>query len=178
MSEKLDAALLALGQLTTPDELKAVIADARGRLSHLDPGTEAAALPLESEVDFILETMQRVLSSMGVEHTSVATLRGSPQYAAFKQKAPAIVAYLDSACPTNRVKQIAVLSIGVRLLYENLASQGFPVSSRFLMTHIHRLPSVMNRAFPGYARAGLLNLLVKDKTNVRNEQGRQHRSTT
>jgi hypothetical protein len=34
------------------------------------------------------------------------------------------------------------------------------VSARTLMSHIHRLPAVINKSFPGYAQAGHLGKII------------------
>jgi hypothetical protein len=76
--------------------------------------------------------------------------------------------YLDSV---PKVQQRALFRLGIVLLCNNLAEMETPISGMSLMNHIHRIPSLINRAFPGYARLGLLSKIIRAKeTRVRKKE--------
>ena len=44
--------------------------------------------------------------------------------------------------------------------HADLCRMEVAVSARTLMSHIHRLPAVINKSFPGYAQAGHLGKII------------------
>ena len=154
------AKVMAELPLLTKQELGKVVA----LVNHLrgtDVSEKQVDISDKDDAMFVLDTLCQTLSGLGVEHTSATMLRTASQYSAFKGKVPGIMQYVRRQCPT-RVKQRALLVVGITLLYENMVTIGLPVSSRYLMGQIHRFPSVLNAEFPGYAHAGLLGMVVRE----------------
>ena len=113
-----------------------------------------------SDEDMLLGVVAEVLRAKRVEFSSIAALRQSHDIATVRDKLPELMQFLSQAHNT-RAGQHATLRLGVELLYDSLLRMNVPVSGRMLVNHLHRLPSIINEAFPGYAEAGLLSLLVK-----------------
>lgn len=123
-------------------------------------------LEVDDDEGFVLGCIAEQLSRMSIEYVSMKVLRSQRGIAAFRDKVPGLMKYLSSN-DRSRIEQRAILSMGVELLYENLIENGIPVSARMLMAHVHRIPSVLNAAFPGYAKAGLLTWVVKKRLERR-----------
>lgn len=124
--------------------------------------------------DWTLNDIVQVLSSKGIEFTTPATLsRRCTSISAYRDKIKAMDGFLSSV--PNRVQQRALFRTGIILLCHNLAEMNVPVSGLAIMNHIHRIPALVDRAFPGYARHGLLRMIIrsreeepkKEKTNAR-----------
>jgi CheY-like chemotaxis protein len=47
------------------------------------------------------------------------------------------------------------------LLIDQIGKEGLAVSANLVLGQIHRIPAVLDKAFPGYAGAGLLHLIVR-----------------
>ena len=107
----------------------------------------------------VIRLICETLSAMGVEHAHPRALEASQQYSSFCQKLPGISRYLGMAVKSKN-EQRALLIIGIRQLYQNMTDLGYPISARSIMTHFHRIPSVMNSMFPGYAEMGLMGMLI------------------
>lgn len=120
-----------------------------------------ARSPVRDDTDMVLEAIQRVLERLGVELVSPGMLRKVSSFPKFRdEKVPAIMKFVRSGVP-RRVQQIGLLNVGVLLLYQNMQQMGIAVSSRAILNHAHRIPSVINNAFPGYAANGLLGMIVQ-----------------
>lgn len=112
--------------------------------------------------DIILEILCDVMHKSGVEHTMPIALRNTNYYKPFVDKCPAVLEFFGGTTQArrSRIIMVALLQTGLRLLYEDLLRMDVAVSSRTMMQHIHRVPAVINAAFPGYAEAGLLRRIV------------------
>jgi hypothetical protein len=155
MSEEAFKQVTSLLPKLTEDELAAL----RQRLSALRsmgpaPSTNGCADP-----DLVLHTLCDTLCGLGVEFSNPAQLKRTQGFKAFVPKAEAVMQFIRKAAST-RNQQRALLGLGIRLLYDNLKGIGCPVSSRLVMAHLHRLPSVVNQSFPSYAESGLLGMLI------------------
>lgn len=127
------------------------------------------ALPLgvnkaTTDADRVLESLCMMMRKVGVEQAQVSVLKSTTGYKSFADKCPAVIEFIVSAFPANHehrgVHERGLLQIGLRLLYEDLRRMGIAVSARTLMQHVHRVPAVVNAAFPGYAESGLLHKIV------------------
>jgi hypothetical protein len=116
----------------------------------------------DNDAQFVLEAVAATLASQGLEHTPPAMLMKSPAYPAFKEKLPGLMQYLAGAAST-RTQQRALLELAVKLLYKNLNEMNLAISARTILSHIHRIPAVMNQHFPGYAQAGMLSWIVRSQ---------------
>ena len=116
-----------------------------------------------SDTDLILSSISDTLLSMGTENCNPWILKRSSQYKAFKEKVPYLIKYLDRAGIKTKINRQAILSIAIKLLYQNLIDMNQSPSSRTLMAQIHRIPAVLNQHFPGYAGACMLSWVIKAK---------------
>lgn len=118
-----------------------------------------------------LDVICEVLRARGVEFTYAAQLQKSTQYPAFAKKVPGLLEYFGTV--KNVVQKAALVRVSVGLLYDNLIEMNVPVGSRTMMAHIHRIPNILNKHFPGYAQSGLLSMIVRKEENVRNQRRSQ-----
>lgn len=111
--------------------------------------------------DRILNTICNVMKKRNVETPSLSTLRKSAAYESSKGKFVDLSVFFESISKSKLV-QDSILKEAVDLLYLDLLQwKGVAVSSHLLLKQIHRIPSVLNRSFPGYAQSGMLTKLVK-----------------
>lgn len=108
----------------------------------------------------VSEAICKVMSRAGTECPSPSTIRKSAAYAGARAKFDDLAAFFDKVSK-QRLVQDAALSIAIELLYDDLVAWGIPVSSHTLLAQCHRIPSTLNRAFPGYAQMGILAKLIK-----------------
>lgn len=108
----------------------------------------------------ILDCIQKTMSSGRIDFSSLYDLKHSIQYKTFSRKVPALMDYLTKIT-TLRMEKYAATMLGVSLLADNMKELSFPVSSRLVMAQIHRIPAVINKAFPGYAQSGMLHLILR-----------------
>lgn len=165
MSVDFDGVVGALARLTS-EERAAVAARIKAMQSLAPPaapttvfGTGSVRIDGAAQVDAILAAVARVSLRMCGERVAPAALRRGPDAAGLRDKAPAVSAFLRGAA-ADKVARAALLDLGLELLYKNLAGRGYPASARTLVRQIHRLPAVVDAAFPGYARAGLLGMVL------------------
>lgn len=164
----------------TGEELSKV-AGAVSLLRKGTPGAASVAVADTGNVDhyLLLELVSRTMSNLGADHSKPAVLERTKGFDAFCRKVPGVMQYVRAQCKT-RVQQEGLLRIGIGLLRDNLEQMGWPTSSATIMAHIHRLPSVLNREFPGYASAKMLHLVVRqdadmgDHSDVREKRSRRN----
>jgi hypothetical protein len=132
---------------------------------HLEDGADMLAN------DLIHSIAERMRSIQG-EAMSPHRLKQGPQWLQFRQIVrEELYPYFNELVERNRVKRTAFIELVVRLLSDTLTGWGVPVTSRTMMTNAYRIPSVVNKAFPGYAASGLLHLVIRSENDdVRNEQ--------
>jgi hypothetical protein len=110
----------------------------------------------------VLDTIVSVLSSMGLEFPQVHLLKRRSNLQ-FREKVTNLFKYFNQH-KVNRVELHGLLLIGIKLLVDDLKSIGVAISGGTIMRNIGRIPSLVNHAFPGYAEAGLLSMIVRRKT--------------
>lgn len=155
--------LVALETLESPSKIGAFAEDPRKPLKmgvSEDPQNGRFS-PKSLENNDILGAICDFMAFSGVETPHFGVLQRLSNKA-FEDKIPAIASYLGSSDLT-KLQRRAILFVGVQLLYDNLCEMGIAVTSRTLMSHIHRLPACLNRAFPGYAKMGHLRFIVRKK---------------
>ena len=121
----------------------------------------ASAADLETT---LLDSIVRVMKREGVDASPVFALRKLPEFKTLQQKLDGGLAeFFRHAMHRNKLKRHALILLSIKLLYKNLVEMNVPVSSRMMMNHIHRIPSVLDDAFPGYARSGMLGIVIKEE---------------
>lgn len=162
----LDQIMKLLPQLTTVECAELIVrVRAFSQFAHNSSQLPLPLVPMKSPIrddtDMVLDAIHRVLESLGVELLYPGMLRKVKAFPKFRdEKVPAIMKFVRAGVKT-RVQQIALLNIGVLLLYQNMGQMGIAVSSRAILNHAHRIPSIINQAFPGYAANGMLGMLVR-----------------
>lgn len=154
MTAEYDAVVAALPRLT-PDERQRVAERLKAMRGLGAAATEPAAQP---EVDDVVFAVADVVLRKSGERVAAHALRRAGG-AALAAKAADLSAYLRASA-SDRVGRRALLGLGVGLLYDAIVAQGFPASSRALLQQLHRVPSVVDAAFPGYAASGALGKMV------------------
>lgn len=165
MGADYDQVVAALPRLS-PEE-RARVAQRLEMLQSVSPGRsladatgafQAAGVADEASGE-LLAVIADVSLRMSGERVSPAALRRARQFQSLAAKAGALRRLLEAQAPTRPARR-ALLALGVELLYRDLARAGFSVSARTLMACAHQVPAALDKAFPGYARAGLLGMVV------------------
>lgn len=108
----------------------------------------------------VLDALTSTLTRLSVEHASIYFLRKHPHYSLFKTRCSDLMPFFRAAVAT-RNEQRLLLELAMELLYKELTEMGIAVSCRTMMNHVHRIPAVLNKHFPGYAASGLLSWILK-----------------
>ncbi len=132
--------------------------------------------------DEFLDTIVSVLSSKGVQWTNPTRLKAMTPYNTFVEKVEAMKPWFIKVAP-SRVTRKAFMSMAVTLLYSDLTVNGIPtgwdkerhflkrvkrvVSALELLIFIDRIPAVIAKSFPDYSPNLMLELIIKEKKNVR-----------
>jgi hypothetical protein len=168
MSAAFDEIAKLLHSLTA-DELAEVRARAGillqsgGRPAASAPTTTAAKIaapPAESaDLDIIVQEIAAYFQREGLEYVSEAMLKRTANYRSFEAKAIASLPYFRKVS-SQRVRLRAIIRLAIRLLHKDMQAMNVAVSVRTLMNHWHRVPAVIDKNFPGYAKIGMLRLLI------------------
>ncbi len=135
------------------------------KIRFLKSGNANPAPEISSDAELMLIAITDYYSSHGLEHTQPGALRKVSSFASFKTKVESVTQYLAKAsAPLNRIERLAMFRVAIELLYANMVEMSVPVSTRTIMNHVHRIPSVLNRAFPGYAKMAVLHIVVRKPT--------------
>lgn len=126
-------------------------------------GTANTALS-KDEINLLNEIVQFCRHN-GNDMVSLEVLRASQDFVAFSQKVPAVTEWLDKA-KIGKAQRRLMLNMALGLLYEEKTKMRLACSARVLMREVHRLPAVVDASFPGYAKAGLLQMIVRDAAHV------------
>ncbi|MDO8614507.1 MAG: hypothetical protein Q7T33_02070 [Dehalococcoidia bacterium] len=164
VGEAYDRAVAALPHLT-PEE-RALVAGRLKALQALAPqGPEGALSSSGGEDDAADEVLALIVDAvlrLHGERVAPAALRRAPSFPAFRAKARELAAFAAEQAG-GRVRRRALLALGVELLHRDLRRAGMTVTSRTLMACVHQVPAVLDKAFPGYARSGLLGMVVGER---------------
>lgn len=123
-------------------------------------GNSNEATKVAGDLDIVLDVIVRVMRRNGHDYSNAKMLQRSRNYNAFTQKVPALMEYLKAATG-NRLEQCGILEISVRLLCHEIKHWEVPITDQLVMVNIDRIPAVINKHFPGYAKHGMLKMLVK-----------------
>jgi hypothetical protein len=163
MRQELRKALEATKGLTT-EEL-GVLRTHVGAMLSLGPSSADRILTASSHDDWVLMGIVDYMRSNQLDLSGVPQLTSGRHYDSWKVKLPGVIKYLQLA--GDKTAQRAMLKLGIGLLHHDLVQMGWAVTSRLLMAHIHRMPAAINRAFPGYAASGLLNMIIRGELKKR-----------
>jgi len=158
MTDEFTTILSLLPRITMEErhQLRTRLAYARTLFS---PGTD------NGDEALAIRAICQVLASKGIEYPSLPLLSRWPGYSAFCAKVPGVIKFLSGPGKITRSETSALLTFAVELLMEDLQSMNLAIGARNLMNHIHRIPAVVNRCFPGYARSGLLHQMILRRKN-------------
>lgn len=161
MTEAYDQVIAALPCLSPDERIKLI--ERIKAMQALVPGGAGTPGPAAARGglvgDEVLEVIAATVLRLSGERVYPAGLRRSSQFPAFAVKAEALGRFLAQHALTQ-VQRRALLAVGIDLLYRDLARTGMSVTSRTLMSCVHQVPGVLDKAFPGYGRAGLLGMIV------------------
>lgn len=109
----------------------------------------------------VLYTICDVMKKNNVECPSISVLQRSSAYVSSVAKINDLAEFFESISK-SKIVQDQILREAINLLYHDLLQwQGISISSHTILKQIHRIPSVLNKSFPGYAASGLLVKIVK-----------------
>lgn len=162
------AGLVATLSLTDQAKLASAI---KARLALGETNQERTGRVHRSEIPddvlFVLASIAEDMRKHGADFTTPDVLYATAGITAFRAKVPAILEFIGKHANTD-VRRRALLKMGIELLRVDLEdNMQRACTSILMMAHAHRIPAMINRAFPGYARNGLLHLVfaVKGKPN-------------
>lgn len=107
-----------------------------------------------------LGALKDVLLKLNGEIINPIRLAKGATFAKNKDKLAQLQVFIE-ATSQRRIVQDQILRIGLEKLYKDLVEWGeFAISSSTLISHLHRIPATLDKHFPGYAAAGMLEILV------------------
>lgn len=131
-----------------------------GEQTHYAPvGTRGTS---DNLVDRVLRIIVNVCSDKGLAFEYETRLRKAADFKTFSVKVKELEPFLTGISKRS-IDQDAIVRIGVELILDHLLYLRVGVTARTLMRHIHKLPTEINKAFPGYVRSGILLWLVKPR---------------
>jgi hypothetical protein len=108
--------------------------------------------------DIVVNVICSVLNARGIE---------CPKFAVNKtgqlNKINLAISFAEKAVST-RLEQEALLTTAIDLLWQYMTRQRVPTTGNTLLRNLNRIPAVIDQNFPGYAKAGLLKLIVRQET--------------
>lgn len=108
-----------------------------------------------ADVEMVKDVICHVLNTRGIMWSS-KFIRTEGQL----DKVKLIIAYVEKAVH-ERIEQESLLIVSVDLLWQDMARQHLPTTGNTLIRNLHRIPAIMDCHFPGYAKSGLLRLIIK-----------------
>lgn len=110
----------------------------------------------------LLVMVSEYMRRRGVDFMSPNVLMQDSGFGAFKRKVPSVMEFMHKL--GGKHEQNMAITMALDLLYHDLTMNlNRAATSKLMMAHIHRLPAMLNRAFPGYAQSGMLKLIMKGK---------------
>lgn len=122
---------------------------------------------VQSDEAFVLGCIGEVFTGLGAPTTILLLQRAVAERvedgSSFREKVPGLMTFLGKAHP-QRVGQRALLMLGLEFLVERIneemAFDGPILSYKVVMANIHRIPGVLDLAFPDYFAAGRLSWVI------------------
>lgn len=157
------AEVLAALSTFAPTDLAEILASIKA-LNQFNGNKPDARAGAKDEVDceLVLQAIITFMHTSGLEFPSMSTLKRASCYPSFCRTVPGLITYINTAA-ANRQEQLTMLGIGVELLHHNLVEIYGSADARSIMRQIHRVPSLINKAFPGYAQGGLLGMILRSE---------------
>lgn len=112
--------------------------------------------------DMVLSAISEVLSEKKSDFSTGSMIRKRINRKEFLEKVETLRSFFDEAGDTKVTRQ-AFIRLCAELLYNQMSERNMPVNAATLARHIHRIPSVVNTQFPGYAKAGLLRMIIRER---------------
>ena len=144
-------------------------------LGGLSADSSTAVGGLSDDELMVMNAIVQYVNDRAIDRSSLGMYRRWSGFNTFRGKVPALCDYMRSAKLVKN-QRYALCYIGAGLVHQSLVDIGAPVSGRAIMNHIHRLPSLIDKQFPGYAELGMLKFVVassiihkKEKSGVRDE---------
>lgn len=107
--------------------------------------------------DDILYALLKAHPMPGYHATS--QLRKVRGYGEFVNRLPMLMEYFEQVETHDRI--FMFMLFGWKALIDNLEAMGMSPGYALIMSHAHRIPAVIDRHFPGYAKAGMLGLAFR-----------------
>ena len=112
-------------------------------------------------VAVVMRCLHDAMSAMQLDTYGDAILRRGLHMKTAVETCDGLMQFAREQLPGKRLRQQALITLGFRLLYDNVANMGVPVDGRVLMAHAKRIPAVFDMAFPGYAQMKMLHLALR-----------------
>jgi hypothetical protein len=123
------------------------------------------SVSVESDEAFVLGCISELLQRLGAPASTLLLQRAAAERvrdgSSFREKVPPLMQFLARAHKDRR-GQRALLCLAIEMLWLHMLDvEKVVLSYRTLMANIHRIPGVLDRHFPGFARNGLLPFVVE-----------------
>lgn len=94
----------------------------------------------------------------------LGTYLGSQVRASLNKHSTDLERFLDGACPDSpQIIRHGILTTGLELLAAELRRKAVPLNPTVLARNLGNLPGALDRAFPGYAKMGLLASIIHNQ---------------
>lgn len=105
----------------------------------------------------------RSMDAMAAGKLHLAQLQRHNGWKAFAEKVPLVFQFVRDGGCSQRIELLTMLNLGVRFLYLDLVRGGYSATPYTIMAQFHRVPAMINKQFPGYAKCKLLGMIVHSK---------------
>jgi hypothetical protein len=146
-------ALTSLNPHELDDLLRAITALRQLGHSHIASINEP---PINPEKEMMLRILHDALEAIGCP-APYQVLRNAAKGSEFTMKMSVLIKFCDGLTKQERY---AVLKVGTTLMVNDLQQIGVTITPGSAIRCIHRIPAAINRAFPNYARYGLLKVIA------------------
>lgn len=120
-----------------------------------------------SDEELCCQVILEIIALRGIGRISVSQLRATSGYNQFGKKVVLVMKFIREAIPGVRLhEQRVLLHLGVRMLCDNMNHLHVPITYGQVLRWFHRIPALINRAFPGYAACGLLGLVIAQEIDM------------
>lgn len=159
-SIKYIAALQAIGELDGQEQTE-LRNQLSAMLNFLPSGLQSNSnvISATNHDDWMIKDTIKFLSERGFPRLRETDLMNSAEYRAWTSKREAVLAFLRQG--GNQTKQRMLFKMGLDCLVLEARERGWALNPRLVMRQLHRLPSLIDRMFPGYAENGLLHVIIK-----------------